>query len=67
MCMKPKDSGVQDPYPLLFKLQVTGVGKQRPKTQRIDIEREVRRVVRHEGWNPHSHIRETNRQNFAQI
>jgi len=54
MCMKPKDSGVQDPYPLLFKLQVTGVGKQRPKTQRIDIEREARRTSR--GMEPLTHI-----------
>ena len=52
--MEPKDSGAQNPYrALLFKL--TGVGMQRPrlksavdtwrKTQRDDIEREVKRIV----------------------
>ena len=56
--MDPKDSGAQDPYrALLFKL--TGIGIQRPclksavntwrKTQRMEIEREVRRVVMRDG------------------
>jgi hypothetical protein len=56
--MDPKDSGAQNPYrALLFKL--TGVGMQRPrlksavdtwrKTQREDIEREVKRVVIRDG------------------
>jgi hypothetical protein len=56
--MDPKDSGAQNPYrALLFKL--TGVGLQRPrlrsavntwrKTQRDEIEREVRRVVLRDG------------------
>lgn len=56
--MDPKESGAQDPYrALLFKL--TGVGMQRPrlkssvntwrKSQREEIEREVRRVVLRDG------------------
>ena len=56
--MDPKESGAQNPYrALLFKL--TGVGMQRPrlksavdtwrKTQREEIEQEVRRIVSREG------------------
>jgi hypothetical protein len=52
--MDPKESGAQDPYRVLLH-KLTGVGIQRPrlksavntwrKSQRDDIERELRRVV----------------------